>query len=121
MTSSPRVVTMMMGSVAKLVLPAHELHDLEPADVRHVEVENDDVRIVCSESCSIASSPLDAWVTCSDGSGRRHAVIMSRMTLLSSTTSTFMTCLDATAHAPMVGDFVAQAQVNAARRRGSSL
>src|SRR5258708_10667251 len=40
-----------------------------------------------SESCSDASRPLEACENESEGSGRRHATIMSRMILLSSTMS----------------------------------
>ena len=41
--SSPRVVTMMIGSVSQLVLAADELDHLDAADVGHVEVEDDEI------------------------------------------------------------------------------
>ena len=43
-SSSPRVVTITIGSVSQLVLPADELDDLDATDVRHVQVEHDELK-----------------------------------------------------------------------------
>jgi hypothetical protein len=90
--SSPRVVTMTMGSVRSLSwLRTNSMTSMPPMSgmLRSSTTTSN----VPSDSRSMASRPLDAWVTFSDAFGRKHAETMSRMTLLSSTTRTSATCV----------------------------
>ena len=64
---------MRMGRLAELVLAADELDDLDAADVRHVQVEDDQGEVACSESRSMASRPLAACSKASASKGRRQA------------------------------------------------